>query len=92
MLLTDALPTGLATTLAMAPAFMSVTVRRIAGERARRHCAAHGIRAGDVVHCYGGTPTHLLVESADGAAVVLTRDAARDVEVTVHPRRPPLLA
>ena len=75
------------TTLAAAPAFASVTVLGIAGDGARRHCDACAIRAGDVIHCYGGTRTHLLVEAADGAAVVLERALARAIHVSVHARR-----
>ena len=69
------------TDLAHAPSFRSVEIRRFATEPLRRYCAGFGLCDGDRLRSYGGTPTHLLVETETGEGLVIARAVAERIIV-----------
>lgn len=75
------------TDLAHAPSFRAVAIRRFATEPLRRYCAGFGLCDGDCLRSYGGTTTHLLVETATGEGLVIARALAERIIVEVREER-----
>lgn len=67
-----------------APQNAELRVTHILFDRIREQCAAHGVHEGDHLRCLAATPSHLVVEHADGGVVNLPLGLSTCVHVELE--------